>query len=330
MDKTRFFPLLGLAAFLLVGTQGCAAIDHTIRRQKPRTITVEVPREEYRLKPGDQIELFFTTSCAYDSTIMYMLEEGDEVRLYVSDREDLSGEYAVGPDGFLYFPYIDPIPARGRELSSISKDLDGAYQSQIGESRVSLTYARYKSASRDFIAAFPEWRSGAPHYSTTVTPQGSAVFPQVGTLQVAGLTLEQARAMILGRFHGCFPSIEVTLQLRGGGHRFVTVLGQVESPGAYEVSGDLSVATLLGLAGGWRETAYLESVIHISQRTDGLVVQKIDLEKELIIASLKPVHAGDLVFVPARRIVNLNDWIDRYIRRNLPINVYAPIPVTEF
>ncbi len=42
-------------------------------------------------------------------------------------------------------------------------------------------------------------------------------------------------------------------------------------------------------------------------------VDEWDAEESILL------QAHDVIFVPAKPVVHVNDWIDRYIRRNLPV-----------
>ena len=34
-----------------------------------------------------------------------------------------------------------------------------------------------------------------------------------------------------------------------------------------------------------------------------------------------PLHPGDRVYVPRSSIANVNNWVDLYLRRNIPVNL---------
>lgn len=49
----------------------------------------------------------------------YQLDSGDELRITVFDQENLTGTYAVDQAGYIGFPLIGSVPARGRNIQEI-------------------------------------------------------------------------------------------------------------------------------------------------------------------------------------------------------------------
>lgn len=53
----------------------------------------------------------------------YLLDAGDEIRVTVFDQEDLTNTYAVGKSGYIAFPLVGAVVARGRTVQQIEQDL---------------------------------------------------------------------------------------------------------------------------------------------------------------------------------------------------------------
>jgi protein involved in polysaccharide export with SLBB domain len=101
----------------------------------------------------------------------------------------------------------------------------------------------------------------------------------------------------------------------------ITVLGEVNKPGAFPISGRVTLSTALGLSGGWQKTAYLSTIIVIQRSGSKVIARSLDFNRDLITVSQLALSAGDVVFVPSNAITNLDTWVDEYIRKLIPIGV---------
>jgi polysaccharide export outer membrane protein len=139
---------------------------------------------------------------------------------------------------------------------------------------------------------------------TRVTQLGTINYPLLGSVQVAGLTLPEAQKTItdlLGKDYLVHPQVNVLIERSSS--RRVVVLGQVKSPGTYEILADetMTVLQAIARAGGFTDIAASDrvAIIHLENGKE----QKIQVNVSAIIKSgdrskdmeLKP---GDVVSVP--------------------------------
>jgi protein involved in polysaccharide export with SLBB domain len=143
-------------------------------------------------------------------------------------------------------------------------------------------------------------------YSLNVTREGSIVIPEVGQMFVNGLTMEQLEDRLYGRLGQVYASVargasagthfQVSLgQLRTNQ---VYLIGEVERPGAYQVSAVASVFNALYDAHGPSRDG---SFRHIEVRRGGKVVQTVDLYDYLLHGDSRQdlrLEQGDVIFVP--------------------------------
>ena len=89
-----------------------------------------------------------------------------------------------------------------------------------------------------------------------VSEQGTIVFPLIGRIQVAGLTIEQLQQAITEALKsgGMVRDAQVTIISEERPKEVVSVLGDVGHPGIYPALGDLTVAEYLSEASGFVES----------------------------------------------------------------------------
>ncbi|MCO6441840.1 MAG: polysaccharide biosynthesis/export family protein [Nitrococcus mobilis] len=96
--------------------------------------------------------------------------------------------------------------------------------------------------------------AGSPEFDTTtrIREDGAIGYPYLGTVQVGGLTLEEAESHIERQLLAAklLRSPQVTVTVEQYLSRQVTVLGQVRNPKRYGLSGPSTVLDLIAEAGG--------------------------------------------------------------------------------
>lgn len=114
--------------------------------------------------------------------------------------------------------------------------------------------------------------------SYTVSPDGDIDFPVLGTLHVAGMTRNELSSFIKGELMGknLIKDPTVTVEFLNSG---VSVLGEVRSPGRYDMNRDnITVLEALALAGDLTIQGKRENVKVIREETDGTIhVYQLDM-----------------------------------------------------
>lgn len=316
--------LLAAAGSLLV-LAGCG-FDAKYRWKGLEAPAVSV-RLDYHAQPGDRLSLTFMRDLRDSALDAYKLQVGDQVEVFVQDREDLSRTSTVAPDGKIYFAYLEPLAAAGKTLKELRQLTEEKYQPTVRSARVTLVPVHFAGTLDAILQGLSNPNRPASGYETVIGLDGAALFPQLGFLPVAGKTPRELNDLIQDRYRKVLPGILVTSNLQGGVSRLLTILGEVRRPGSVPVEGTVSLTQALGLAEGWLPSAHLDDIILVQKRAGKVAITKYDLQKDLMVATQLQLVGGDLVFVPRSAIGDLNVFVDQYLRRNLPVAVGLSIPV---
>ena len=139
-----------------------------------------------------------------------------------------------------------------------------------------------------------------------IASDGSVDFPLLGAIYLANKTIQAATAYIESLLRdGYLVNPQVTLQVIGFSTKKVVVLGQVNRPGPYELSGteEVSLVEAIGMAGGYTRLANQRKIAIKRQNRGGeesvIIVDGKALAKE---QGAQPfmLQAGDVVTVPER------------------------------
>jgi protein involved in polysaccharide export with SLBB domain len=131
----------------------------------------------------------------------------------------------------------------------------------------------------------------------TVSRDGAVSIPEIGPLQVAGLTFAQAKKLIEDRA-GQITGVKVDVTMGKLKTIQVFVVGEVAQPGAYTVSALSHVSNALGAAGGITKIGSLRKV---ELRRGNQLVRTIDLYSLLLAGNEQgdeQLQPGDVIFVP--------------------------------
>ena len=97
-----------------------------------------------------------------------------------------------------------------------------------------------------------------------VSGDGSAIFPMIGRVHIAGMTITQATETLRQRYMaGYLANPQVNLTVRTYARKLFTILGQVQKPGTYPIEGNESISLLqaIGMAGGYTRIANPSRVV---------------------------------------------------------------------
>ena len=143
-------------------------------------------------------------------------------------------------------------------------------------------------------------------YTLPVTREGFVLIPQVGQVFVANLTLDQLRDALYARLGRIYSGVRRTnatthfdISVASVRANQVYVTGEVNQPGAYQISSLGTALTALYAAGGVTDRADMRQVLI---RRGGQVLDTFDLYDYLLRGDTKRdkrLETGDVVFVPS-------------------------------
>ena len=142
------------------------------------------------------------------------------------------------------------------------------------------------------------WGSASQRLTRTIDREGRVALPEVGTLLLAGHTLQEAQDLVQRALNTQFRNVRVDLSLGRLRTVRVYVVGDVAHPGAYDLSSMSTVMNALYAAGGPTQRGSLRVVKHFRGQQ---MVEEVDLYDFLLHgvqnqkARLEP---GDTLLVP--------------------------------
>ena len=291
---------------------------------------------EYALRVNDVIEvIYWFTLEASDEA--YRFEVGDEVMVESFTDPTLNrGTLGQGqglmiqPDGTITLRLLGQVPAAGRTVDELRNTLEERYLEyyKVPSMTVTPLKTNYRlEALRSTIDA--RFGQGGQVRRATVTPEGTVQLPGISSTQANGLSIEELEREIEERYISeVGPGVNTTVSLVQRAPTFVYVIGEVATPGQYQLQQPTTAIQGLTLAGSWNNGANLREVV-VLRRTDDwrLMATKLDLRGALLGERPCPaddiwLRDSDIIIVPKTPILLLDDFINLVFTRG----IYGVVP----
>jgi len=158
----------------------------------------------------------------------------------------------------------------------------------------------YKIGPED-VLQISVWKNDALSRTVPVRPDGKVTLPLLNDVDAAGYTPMQFRDLLIQKLTEFLPSPEVAVIVLEPRSFKVSVMGEVQKPGRYELRNRTSVLDMIALAGGLNNFASRTKIFVL--RPDGGTQKRVpfNYNKAVVAGGEKEnfyLQAGDIVVVP--------------------------------
>lgn len=285
---------------------------------------------EYRLRVDDQLDMTYRLTREETST-PYRLNVGDEVQVESFTDPDINRNLLIQPDGTITLRLLGQVHATGRTVTQLRDALDEAYKKYYKIPAITVTPLKVNTKLEDLRATIDRRAGiGGQSQAARVTPEGTIALPAIGSVQAQGLTLTELQTELNECYRQVVEGIQVIPILVQRAPRYVYVLGEVNQPGRYELTGPTTALQSIAMAQSWRVGANLRQIVVFRRGDDWrLLATMIDLEGALLGKQSTPrgeiwIDDSDIIIVPKSRILIADDFIELVFTRG----IYGVMPVT--
>ncbi len=158
-----------------------------------------------------------------------------------------------------------------------------------------------------------------------VDKNGEIDFPVIGNLEIAGLTPQETKELLKEELKNYLTNPIINIRLK---NFRVTILGQVNRPGTYQVNGEqITVLEAIGLAGDLNIKGMRNNVLIIRDFNGAKVYQRVDLtNKELLNSPSYYLTQNDVVYVEPNKSAITSSALDN--RATIAVSI-ASILITS-
>ena len=155
-----------------------------------------------------------------------------------------------------------------------------------------------------------------------IRPDGKISLQRIGDLSVVGMPVSELDKIITKTYSEILVDPDVTVFVREFGGQQVYVMGEVNNPGAYNISKGMSLLRAITTAGGPLNTAKMNSIILVRANQDNnLYAERIDLSPTNLKGLLehdKAIQPYDLIYVPKTFIADLEAFVSQIYKVVMP------------
>lgn len=285
---------------------------------------------EYRLRVDDRLDMTYRLT-RDETPNPYRLNVGDEIQVQSFTDPDINRNLLIQPDGTITLRLLGQVHATGRTVTQLRDALDELYKKYYKVPAITVTPLKVNSKLEDLRAVIDR-RAGIGGQSqfVRVTPAGTVSLPAIGTVPAQGLTLPELQSELNERYLQVVEGIQIIPILAERAPRYVYVLGEVNKPGRFELTGPTTATQALSMAGSWRVGANLRQIVVFRRGDDWrLLATIINLEGALFGNQPCPpgeiwIDDSDVVIVPKGKILIADDFIDLVFTRG----IYGVFPMT--
>lgn len=295
------------------------------------------PVHEYRLRGGDQVQLTFLIKTVR-SVGAYRLVVGDEL-LVESEADEkltrgtLERGLEIQPDGTITLRFIGQIHAAGQTIDQLRELLNERYKEYYPDPSIDVTPVATGNIARQVREAISGSEGFNPQQTVqTITPEGTLRLPRLGAVPAQGLTLSELKREIILRYDSISAGLDVEVVLEQQAPHYVYVLGEVTTPGRFEIDAPTTVLGGIALGGGYVPGANLRQVVIFRRGPNWELLSTIlDLRGAIMGKDSRPIDEiwlqdGDVVIIPPSPI----RLFDRFVSQVFTEGVYGIVPFGGF
>ncbi|MHB9156398.1 MAG: SLBB domain-containing protein [Endomicrobiales bacterium] len=258
----------------------------------------------------------------------YTMEAGDVLGISIYPADELSREAVVQQDGKISFPLIGSAQAQGLTPGRLEQSLEKNLARFISAPQVTVTVKQFSrrqvfvTGQIRSVGAYPykenlrllEFISSAGGFTESANRKEVKVYRgpsekrRVFTVNVEDIVRS-------GDFSKDFLLEPGDIIEVAKGQARVAILGDVRSPGYYDYRENLQLLELVSLAGGFTETAQINTVNVLHPDTGkGQSVTKVNLTR-ILSGNDRDVEiaSGDTVYIPKKALASANWFINNIL-----------------
>ena len=282
-----------------------------------------------RLDPEDTIVIQFQPREGDPRAALRTPDEQQQLAAFL-DRLEEGNPYQLDGSGMLYLPGVPAIPLAGLDVDEATVRVQA--EPALRPFTIILTFLPLEPVGVEALEPFgydlfeQSRRSFAPgadvpvpadyvigpgdsitiqlfgaenaEYFLPVNRDGTINFPEIGPVNVSGLTFTQIRDMVNQRVAEQMIGVRASVTVGELRSIRVSLLGDVTRPGSYTISGLATITNALYAGSGVKT---IGSLRNIALRRDGTTVATLDLYDLLLRGDTSGdvrLQAGDAIFVP--------------------------------
>ncbi len=335
--------LLGIAGSLaVVGCQKKKALYSPVTPEvspySSFTSAVAIPenlmvRRDYRLKPGDKLEIIYHVRAEVDTKTPYQLKVEDVIDIRFPFNPELDQQQSIHSDGHISVLLVGRVKAISLNIEQLTTELVSRYRRYLKDPVITVTFDESNVKIKELKKAITTAPRGQSRL-VPIKPDGNISLPFIKDILAAGKTINELHDDLNKAYQKAgIHEIEVTVNVQTVRPQRIYVYGQVFRPGRFLLDHHSTLIQAIASSGGIMPTGSRDKVILVRRKNlpvpEGVVLDFeaiMDAEKKINNETIPDfslltydifLEDGDIVYVPRTDLAKNNEWIDQVFNRGL-------------
>ncbi len=228
---------------------------------------------EYVLQPGDILDILYQLRT--EKMPSYRLNIHDQIELRFPSLPKHNQQQVIRSDGMITLPWVGDVRVLGLTPGEATKKVRTAYNNILKDPDVYLIVMQAHGSFNDLISAITSSDKGQSKFFT-IRPDGFITLPVIGDVRAGGRSMQELSRIVNEKYHSYYSNLVVSVLLDKIADQRIFILGEVNQPGAFEITRPMDVGQVLALAGGPNQEANLNDVIIVRRNGEQTLTRKVD------------------------------------------------------
>ena len=290
-------------------------------------------RRDYRLKPGDHLEIIYHVRAQVKEGIPYKLKVEDMINIRFPFNPEMEQRQSVHSDGHVSLLLVGRVKAIDLTADELTARLVKEYGRYLKDPVITITFEESNVKIKELKKAITTAPRGQSRL-VPIKPDGKISLPFIVDIIAAGKTIDELHHDLNeAYFEAGIDEIEVTVNVQTVSPQQIYVYGEVISPGRLMMDHQATLIQAVSLAGGIRPSGSSDKVILVRRKNlpvpegavlnfDAIMNAEKKISDEMIpdFSLLRYdifLEDGDVIYVPRTDMAKNNIWIDQVFNQGL-------------
>ena len=260
----------------------------------------------YLISSGDVLEFIFKQESTTEQS--FVLSPLDTVIVNFLSSPAWNSQQRIRPNGAISLPYQPEIVIAGLAVPQATKKIEALYAKILKDPKIFISVGDFQTKQERLRASLFQPSSGFTRL-VTVQSDGKISLPFAGMLQAAGVAFINFRQLAQQEYRQQY-NLEVDVILNKSAGQQVYLVGLLNQPGVYPMSGPTTALQALSMAHGFRDDAELGRVILVRRQGNAMICKPLDLTATLEGKGpdgFVAIQSGDILYVPKTRLASASE-----------------------
>lgn len=253
---------------------------------------------EYVLQPGDMLDVLYQLRT--NEMPSYRLNIHDLIELRFPSLPKQNQQQIIRTDGMITLPWVGDVRIMGFTPAEATRKIRQAYTNILQDPDVYLLVLQANGSFNDLISAITSSEKGQSKLFT-IRPDGFITLPVIGDVRAGERSMKELSSVVNEKYQSFYSNLNVSVLLEKIADQRIFILGEVNRPGAFEITRPMDIGQVIAMAGGPNQEADLNDVIIVRRNGGQTLTRKVDYKS--VIEGYQDQHnpllqPDDLVYVP--------------------------------